>query len=79
MRREDNYNTNAFVDTFVYRAGDVVGAQTEGTLERLGLDFGGLVSVVLLLALVWAALALWLGRTQTRRVAASSGSDVPRP
>ena len=67
--REDKYKAKAFVDTFVYRTGDVIGAQTEGALGRLGLAMGGLVSVVVPLALVWAALALWLGRAQARRVA----------
>ncbi|WP_052365300.1 NTP/NDP exchange transporter [Halotalea alkalilenta] len=65
--REEKYKAKAFVDTFVYRAGDVAGAQTEGALGRLGLAMGGLVSVVVPLALVWAALALWLGRAQARR------------
>lgn len=62
--REDKYKAKAFIDTFVYRAGDVVGAQTEGALGRLGLAMGGLAGVVVPLALVWAALALWLGRAQ---------------
>ncbi len=65
--REDKYKAKAFIDTFVYRVGDVVGAQTEGALGRLGLALGGLVSVVVPLALVWAALGLWLGRAQQRR------------
>jgi AAA family ATP:ADP antiporter len=68
--REDKYKAKAFIDTFVYRAGDVVGAQTEGALGRLGLALGGLVSVVVPLALVWAALGLWLGRAQQHRTAA---------
>ncbi|MGY0560345.1 NTP/NDP exchange transporter [Luteimonas sp. A277] len=72
VSREDKYKAKAFIDTFVYRAGDVVGAQTEGALARLGMAMGGLVSVVVPLALVWAALALWLGRAQ-ERVAESSG------
>ncbi len=67
--REDKYKAKAFIDTFVYRAGDVVGAQTEGLLGRLGLAMGGLVSVVLPLALLWAALAVWLGRAQARQAA----------
>lgn len=66
VSREDKYKAKAFVDTFIYRAGDVVGAQSEGTLARLGLAVGGLVSVVVPLALVWAALGFWLGRAQTR-------------
>ena len=65
--REDKYKAKAFIDTFVYRAGDVVGAQTEGLLGRLGLALGGLVTVVVPLALFWAMLGLWLGRAQQRR------------
>lgn len=64
--REDKYKAKAFIDTFVYRAGDVIGAQTEGLLGRLGLAMGGLVSVVVPLALVWVALGIWLGRAHQR-------------
>ena len=67
ISREDKYKAKAFIDTFVYRAGDVVGAQTEGLLGRLGLALGGLVTVVVPLALFWAALGIWLGRAQQRR------------
>jgi ATP:ADP antiporter, AAA family len=70
VSREDKYKAKAFIDTFVYRVGDVVGAQTEGVLGRLGLALGGLASVVLPLAVVWAALGLWLGREQHRRAIA---------
>jgi AAA family ATP:ADP antiporter len=69
VSREEKYKAKAFIDTFIYRSGDVVGAQTEGVLGRLGLAMGGLVSVVVPLALVWAALGIWLGRAQVRRAA----------
>lgn len=67
VNREDKYKAKAFIDTFVYRTGDVAGAQTEGVLGRIGLAMGSLVSVVLPLALVWTALAVWLGQAQARR------------
>lgn len=35
--RADRYKAKAFIDTFVYRTGDVVGAQTEGPLKQLGM------------------------------------------
>lgn len=73
VSREDKYKAKAFIDTFVYRVGDVVGAQTEGLLGRLGLALAGLASVVLPLALVWAALGLWLGRQQQRRTPKADG------
>jgi AAA family ATP:ADP antiporter len=67
--REDKYKAKAFIDTFVYRGGDVVGAQVEGLLGRLAAGLGALVAVTIPLALIWAALGLWLGRAQQRRVA----------
>jgi ATP:ADP antiporter, AAA family len=66
VSREDKYKAKAFVDTFVYRTGDVVGAQTEGGLARLGMGLYALAAVALPLAAVWAVLGYWLGRHQAR-------------
>jgi AAA family ATP:ADP antiporter len=76
LRREDKYKAKAFIDTFVYRGGDVVGAQLEGVLGRLGMGLAALASVAVPLALLWAALALWLGRTQQRMAAAVPAAPV---
>jgi AAA family ATP:ADP antiporter len=64
--REDKYKSKAFIDTFVYRTGDAVGAQTEGLLGTLGLGLSALAGVAVPLALGWAALGFWLGRAQER-------------
>jgi len=64
--REDKYKSKAFIDTFVYRTGDVVGAWTEGLLGGLGLGLTGLASLAVPLAAVWGALGIWLGKTQAR-------------
>jgi ATP:ADP antiporter, AAA family len=66
VSREDKYKAKAFIDTFIYRGGDVVGAQTEGLLGRLGLGLVALASVAVPLAIAWAALGIWLGRAQRR-------------
>jgi ATP:ADP antiporter, AAA family len=71
---EDKYKAKAFTDTFVYRGGDVVGAQTEGVLGRFGMGLAGLASVAVPLALVWAGLGIWLGRVQAQKAAASPHS-----
>lgn len=71
VSREDKYKSKAFIDTFVYRGGDVVGAQVEGLLGRLGMGLAALASVAVPLAIAWAALGVWLGRSQ--RLAAGSG------
>lgn len=73
--REDKYKAKAFIDTFVYRGGDVVGAQIEGLLGRLGMALAAIASVAVPLALMWALLGLWLGRTQ-RSIAASAKAEA---
>jgi AAA family ATP:ADP antiporter len=59
--REERYKAKAFIDTFVYRGGDALGAQTEGLLKSLGMGFAGLAWFAVPLAVVWMALGLWLG------------------
>ncbi len=76
VSREDKYKAKAFIDTFVYRGGDVVGAWTEGLLGRLGLALAGLATLVVPLAVVWAGLGVWLGLAQ-RRVAREEADPVP--
>ena len=62
--RSDRYKAKAFIDTFVYRGGDVIGAQTEGLLSKLGMGLAGLAVVVVPLSIIWIALGLWLGVAQ---------------
>lgn len=66
MPRADRYKSKAFIDTFVYRTGDVVGAQTDGLLGRLGAGLTGLAFLAVPLSLIWMALGIWLGVTQSR-------------
>jgi AAA family ATP:ADP antiporter len=78
--REDKYKSKAFIDTFVYRGGDVVGAQVEGVLGRLAAGVTALVMVAVPLAVVWGALGVWLGRAQQRQVVRRPAStSVPTP
>jgi len=71
--RADRYKAKAFIDTFVYRTGDVVGAQTEGLLGRLGMGLTALATVALPLAAAWMALGIWLGYAQRAR---ANGSEA---
>src|SRR5690554_5501276 len=72
VSREDKYKAKAVIDTFFYRAGDVVGAQTEGLLARLGMGLAAIATVAVPLALVWAGLALWLGKNQRHKAVTAS-------
>jgi AAA family ATP:ADP antiporter len=64
VSRAERYKAKAFIDTFVYRTGDVAGAQTEGLLGRLGMGLAALAAFAVPLALVWMALGVWLGMAQ---------------
>jgi AAA family ATP:ADP antiporter len=73
--REDKYKSKAFIDTFVYRGGDVIGAQLEGVLGRIAAGLGALIMVTIPLAVVWGMLGIWLGRAQQRQHASSHTSN----
>ncbi|EIT72239.1 MULTISPECIES: NTP/NDP exchange transporter [Hydrocarboniphaga] len=77
VAREDQYKAKAFIDTFLYRSGDVVGAQAERALGGPGPAMGGLFGIALPLALAWVALALWLGRARTPAIDALAASGSP--
>ncbi len=77
LGREDTYKAKAAVDTFVYRGGDVLGAQVEGALGRIGLALGGLVGVVVPLAFAWTALGFWLGRAHAQRAVPTATRTLP--
>jgi ATP:ADP antiporter, AAA family len=66
VSREDKYKAKAFIDTFVYRGGDAVGAQVEGVLGRIGIGLAALASFAVPLAVLWAGLGVWLGLAQRR-------------
>jgi AAA family ATP:ADP antiporter len=65
--REDRYKAKAFIDTFVYRGGDALGAQTEGLLKGLGMGLAGLAWFTIPLAALWMVLGIWLGTTPKNR------------
>ncbi len=72
LNREDKYKAKAFIDTFVYRGGDVIGAQVEGLLQHLGMGLVALTSLVVPMTVVWTALGIWLGRQQAAKAGRSS-------
>jgi len=64
VSREDKYKAKNFIDTFVYRTGDQIGAWTSPLLGRLGLGLQGVSIVAAPIAAVWLLVSLWLGRKQ---------------
>ena len=71
---EEKYKTKNFIDTAVYRGGDVVGTWSIKLMSALGL--AGISLVMLPFAVVWAVVSLWLGRDYKRRAKALKMSGV---
>jgi AAA family ATP:ADP antiporter len=76
VSREDKYKAKNFIDTVVYRGGDQVGAWSYAAMAWLGLGVGGISFVAAPLSLVWFFIAVWLGRQQARRAAATLQDDM---
>lgn len=72
--REDKYKAKSFIETFIYRAGDQVGAWTYAGFAVLGLGVSGSAYAAVPFAVVWFVLGLWLGRRQGQ-LAAAEGRD----
>jgi AAA family ATP:ADP antiporter len=62
---EEKYKSKNFIDTAVYRGGDLIGIWTVKALWGLG--FAGISLVMLPFALLWGAIAIWLGKAYRQR------------
>ena len=62
--REDKYKAKSFIETFVYRGGDQIGAWTFAGLTALGLGLSAISWVAVPMSAVWLGLGVWLSRKQ---------------
>lgn len=71
LSREDKYKAKNFIDTFVYRAGDQIGAWTMAGFTALGVTVASVSFMAAPLALIWLLIGWWLGRTQETKARAA--------
>lgn len=64
--REDRYKAKNFIDTFVYRGGDQVGAWSYTFMGWLGLSLAAIAFVAVPIAGMWMLIALGLGFKQEK-------------
>ena len=64
--RNVRYKAKSFIDTFVYRGGDALGALGFKLLGVLGIGTVGTALVTVPLALIWGGVGFFLGRRQSR-------------
>lgn len=71
---EQKYKAKTFVDSFVYRGGDAIGALSQKVLTVFQLAIGSIALIVVPIAAVWSLLAIYLGRQV--KVENSSKEDI---
>ena len=72
---EEKYKAKNFIETALYRGGDLVGAWAVRVMAGLGLS--GISLVCIPIAVIWTVIALWLGKDYKRRdKAISEGRNV---
>jgi len=64
--RNVRYKAKNFIDTFVYRGGDALGALGFKLIGILGIGMVGTALITVPLSLTWAGVGLFLGRRQKR-------------
>ncbi len=65
VSKEAKYKAKNFIDTTVYRGWDVVSTWTVRSISGIGLS--GIAAVCVPIALIWSAIAIWIGREYRRR------------
>jgi AAA family ATP:ADP antiporter len=65
VSKEAKYKAKNFIDTAVYRGGDLFSTWTIKLLGGLGVS--GVALICIPIAVVWTALSLWIGREYKRR------------
>lgn len=78
LPRDAKYKAKNFIDTFVYRLGDQIGAWSYAALGTVGLGAVAASMVAAPLSVVWLGLGLWLGRRQ-KVLANSTQSSILAP
>jgi ATP:ADP antiporter, AAA family len=71
VSREEKYKSKAFLDTAVYRGGDLASGWIYTGLMAVGLSIGAIAMVAAPLAVIWTVVGLGLGRREA--VLAESG------
>ena len=64
---EEKYKTKNFIDTAVYRAGDLIGTWSVRGLTSFGMGISAVSWIMVPITALWAIVALWLGRDYRRR------------
>jgi AAA family ATP:ADP antiporter len=67
VSREERYKSKNFIDTAVFRAGDMLSGWLYAALSGLGMGMVGIAWVSVPISMIWLVLGVYLGREQQKR------------
>lgn len=67
VSRDQKYKAKSFIDTFVYRGGDMIGASAFAALGGLGIGLSGIALVAVPPAVLWGIFGVFLGKKQKQQ------------
>jgi AAA family ATP:ADP antiporter len=74
---EEKYKTKNFIDTAVYRSGDLIGTwSVRGLMSGFGMGLASVAWVMVPFAALWSLVAIWLGRDYKRRAQLGMGDPT---
>ena len=73
---EEKYKTKNFIDTAVWRGGDILGTWSVKLMMAMGLGITGVSVILLPFAAVWTVISYWLGIDYRRQARALKESGV---
>lgn len=79
VSREDKYKAKSFIDTFIYRGGDVIGAQAERPLSLVAPGLMGMAIAIVPIAIAWTGISIYLGVRQSTLAKSNSSETESTP
>ena len=79
VSREEKYKAKSFIDTFVYRGGDQIGAWSYAAMGWLGLGLSGIAFAAVPISALWLLIGYWIGRRQMALARRQARTDVAVP
>ncbi len=64
VSRDQKFKAKSFIDTFVYRGGDMLGASAFAALSSLGIGLSGIALIAVPPAIIWGGFGIFLGKKQ---------------
>ena len=76
---EDKYKAKNFIDTFMYRSGDQIGAWSYAAMASVGFGLSTISLIAAPMSALWLGVSIWLGRKQASMQTTQARDELGEP